>query len=163
MRLDKKSIKDENVMKFEINYYNELENKKESTDIEYSFKKEIIEKEYYSDAKIETALALYYFGKFNRRYMKICNNENKKKKYDKEYIKRKEFKIEKDKIKKYMKEHLDEKKSDKLNETIVNDYIEKMDKFVDKAIQYCNDNNKNKKINNFLNGNNKSVLNKGFL
>ena len=163
LRLDKKSIKDENVMKFEINYYNELENKKESTDIEYSFKKEIIEKEYYSDAKIETALALYYFGKFNRRYMKICNNENKKKKYDKEYIKRKEFKIEKDKIKKYMKEHLDEKKSDKLNETIVNDYIEKMDKFVDKAIQYCNDNNKNKKINNFLNGNNKSVLNKGFL
>ena len=95
--------------------------------------------------------------------MKICNNENKKKKYDKEYIKRKEFKIEKDKIKKYMKEHLDEKKSDKLNETIVNDYIEKMDKFVDKAIQYCNDNNKNKKIKNFLNGNNKSVLNKGFL
>ena len=39
LRLDKKSIKDENVMKFEINYYNELENKKESTDIEYSFKK----------------------------------------------------------------------------------------------------------------------------
>ena len=28
LRLDKKSIKDENVMKFEINYYNELEIKK---------------------------------------------------------------------------------------------------------------------------------------
>jgi uncharacterized protein YegL len=71
LRLNKDSIYKENLMRFEINYYNELENKKESVDLEYGFKKELVEKEYYSDTKIETALALYYFGKFNRRYMKI--------------------------------------------------------------------------------------------
>ncbi len=137
LRLDKNSINNENIMRFEINYYNELESRKESVDIEYAFKKELIEKEYYSDTKIETALALYYFGKYNRRYMKICNNENKKKKYDKQYIIREEFKKEKDKVKEYMKEHLNGDKSDKLNDNIVNDYIEKMDKYVDKAIQFC--------------------------
>ena len=58
LRLDKASIKNENVMNFEINYYNELENKKDSIDIEYSFKKEVIEKpNYFSDIKIETALS----------------------------------------------------------------------------------------------------------
>lgn len=67
-------------MKFGIKYYNELENTKESIDIKYSFKKEMIEKDnYFSDSKMETALSLFYFGKFNRRYMKIYNEENKKK------------------------------------------------------------------------------------
>jgi hypothetical protein len=141
LRLNKDSIYKENLMRFEINYYNELENKKESVDLEYGFKKELVEKEYYSDTKIETALALYYFGKFNRRYMKICNNENKKKKYDEKYIRRKEFKEEKEKTKKYMKEHLIGDKNDNLNENIANEYIEKMDNYVDKAIQYCNNNN----------------------
>ena len=83
LRLNKSTIRNENIMKFEINYKNELEDKKESLDMEYSFKKELIEKpNYFSDTKIETALSLFYFAKFNRRFMKICNNENKKKKYD---------------------------------------------------------------------------------
>ena len=82
LRLDKASIRHENVMKFEINYYNEFDNKKESIDIEYSFKKDIIEKpNYFSDIKIETALGLFYFAKFNNRFLKISNKENKKKKY----------------------------------------------------------------------------------
>ena len=38
--------------------------------------------------------------------MKICNKENKKKKYDKNYIKRKEFVNEKEDIKKFMEVHL---------------------------------------------------------
>ena len=50
-------------MKFGIKYYNELENTKESIDIEYSFKKEMIEKDnYFSDSKMETALSLFFFG-----------------------------------------------------------------------------------------------------
>ena len=107
LRLDKNSIRNENIMKFEINYQNELEDKKESLDIEYSFKKELIEKpNYFSDTKIETAMSLFYFAKFNRRLMKICNNENKKKKYDKEYIKRNEFKDEKEKVKNFVKTYL---------------------------------------------------------
>ena len=139
LRLDKNTIKNENLMKFEIKYKNELENKKESIDIEYSFKKEIIEKDnYFSDSKIETALSLFYFGKFNRRYMKICNKENKKMKYNKEYLKREEFKEEKERIKNFMKEHLNEEKTDKLNEDTVKEYIEKMDDYVEKAIKYCN-------------------------
>ena len=143
LRLDKKTIMNENLMKFEINYKNELENRKESIDVEYSFKKEMLEKEnYFSDTKIETALALFYFSKFNRRYMKICNKENKKKKYDKEYIKREEFKVEKERIKDFMKEHLNEEKSDKLNEDNVKEYIEKMDDYVEKAIKLVQQNDK---------------------
>ena len=140
LRLDKNSIKNENIMKFEINYYNELENKKENIYIEYSFKKEIINKpNYFSDIKIETALSLFYFAKFNRRFMKICNNENKKKKYNKEYIKRKEFKNEKESIKNFMKEHLSSDKTDKLNEELVNEYLSNMEKNSENAINLFNE------------------------
>ena len=137
LRLDKNSIRNENIMKFEIKYKNEIENKKESLDIEYSFKKEIIEKfNYFSDIKIETALALFYFAKFNRRFMKICNNENKKKKYDKNYIQRKEFKDEKESIKKFVNEHLSSEKSDKLNDELVKEYLDNMEKNAENAIKF---------------------------
>ena len=44
LRLDKNTIKNENLMKFEIKYKNELEDRNESIDIEYSFKKMIEKK-----------------------------------------------------------------------------------------------------------------------
>ena len=139
LRLDKKSIGKENAMKFEINYQNEIEDRKESVEIEYSFKKEMVEKpNYFSDSKIETALGLFYFAKFNRRFMKICNKENKKKKYDKEYIKRKEFMDEKESIKNFVKEHLAGEKTDKLNEELVKEYLENMEKNVENAVKFCN-------------------------
>ena len=138
LRVNKDSIRDENIMKFGINYKNEIEDKKESLDIEYSFKKEIIEKpNYFSDTKIETALGLFYFAKFNRRFMKICNKENKKKKYDKEYIKRKEFKDEKESIKNFVKTHLSSDKSDNLNEELVKEYLYNMEKNAGNAIKIC--------------------------
>ena len=63
LRLDKHTIRSGNIMKFEINYYYELEIKKEEIDIEYSFKFDIIEKpNYFSDMKIEIALSLFYFA-----------------------------------------------------------------------------------------------------
>ena len=149
LRLDKNSIRNENIMKFEINYKNELEDKKESLDMEYSFKKELIEKtNYFSDTKIETALSLFYFAKFNRRFMKICNNENKKKKYNKEYIKRAEFKDEKEKVKNFMKDNLFGVKSDNLNDELIKEYLENMDKNAEKAIKYVNEKkDENEKIN----------------
>ena len=149
LRLDKSSIRNENIMKFEINYKNELEDKKESLDMEYSFKKELIEKtNYFSDTKIETALSLFYFAKFNRRFMKICNNENKKKKYNKEYIKRAEFKDEKEKVKNFMKDNLFGVKSDNLNDELIKEYLENMDKNAEKAIKYVNEKkDENEKIN----------------
>ena len=108
--------------------------------MEYSFKKELIEKpNYFSDTKIETAMSLFYFAKFNRRFMKICNNENKKKKYDKEYIKRNEFKDEKEKVKNFVKTYLSGDKSDNLNEELVKEYLENMDKNAEKAIKYVNE------------------------
>ena len=122
-----------------------MNDKKESVDIEYSFKKEIIEKpDYFSDKKIETALGLFYFAKFNRRFMKICNKENKKKKYDENYIKRKEFINEKEDIKKFMEVHLLGKKSDKLNENLVKEYLENMEKNTLKAIKLCNEEKNNR-------------------
>ena len=139
LRLNKSTIRNENIMKFELNYKNELEDKKESLDMEYSFKKELIEKpNYFSDTKIETALSLFYFAKFNRRFMKICNNENKKKKYNKEYIKRAEFKDEKEKVKNFVKVNLIGDKDDNLNKELVNEYLENMDKNAEKAIKYAN-------------------------
>jgi len=139
LRLNKSTIRNENIMKFELNYKNELEDKKESLDMEYSFKKELIEKpNYFSDTKIKTALSLFYFAKFNRRFMKICNNENKKKKYNKEYIKRKEFKDEKEKVKNFVKVNLIGDKDDNLNKELVNEYLENMDKNAEKAIKYAN-------------------------
>ena len=139
LRLNKSTIRKENIMKFELNYKNELEDKKESLDMEYSFKKELIEKpNYFSDTKIKTALSLFYFAKFNRRFMKICNNENKKKKYNKEYIKRKEFNDEKEKVKNFVKVNLIGDKDDNLNKELVNEYLENMDKNAEKAIKYAN-------------------------
>ena len=138
LRLDINSIRNENIMKFEIKYENPLENKKENVDIEYSFKKDLIKNEnYFSDSKIETALALFYFAKFNRRFMKICNNENKKKKYDKTYVNGEEFKKDEEKIKKYVEVHLTQEKNNKLNEQKINEYLEKMEQNIDKAIKYC--------------------------
>ena len=139
LRLDKNSIKSENEMRFEINYDNELENRKESVVVEYSFNKENVDKpNYFSDSKIETALGLFYFAKFNRRFMKICNNENKNKKYNKEYIKRKKFITEKENIKKFVEEHSIGEKSDNLNKKTVKEYLEKMESNVKRAIKFCN-------------------------
>ena len=138
LRLDKSSIRNENIMKFELNYQDEIENKKESVELEYSFKKELIEKpNYFSDSKIETALSLFYFGKFNRRFMKICNNEKKKKKYNKDYIKRPEFIKEKENIKKFLKEHLNSEKNDNINEEMEKEYLDNMERNVEKAVKYC--------------------------
>ena len=138
LRLDKSSIRNENLLKFELNYQDEIENQKESVELEYSFKKELIEKpNYFSDSKIETALSLFYFGKFNRRFMKICNNENKKKKYNKDYIKRPEFIKEKENIKKFLKEHLNSEKNDNINEEMEKEYLDNMERNVEKAVKYC--------------------------
>ena len=148
LRLDKASIRNENLLKFEINYKNEMTYRKESVDIEYSFKKELVARpNYFSDTKIETALALFYFAKFNRRFMKICNKENKKKKYDENYIKRKEFVNEKEVIKNFVKAHLLGEKSDKLNKDLVNEYLDNMEKNSEKAIKLCNKGMIGKKLN----------------
>ena len=142
LRLDKASIRNENIMNFGINYYNEFENKKESIDIEYSFKKDIIEKPYYfSDIKIETALSLFYFAKFNRRFMKICNNENKKKKYNKEYIKEEKFFDVRESIKNFMNKHLCNEKKNKLNEELTKEYLNNMERNCLKAIKIFRGNN----------------------
>ena len=148
LRLDKASIRNENIMNFGINYYNEFENKKESIDIEYSFKKDIIEKpNYFSDIKIETALSLFYFAKFNRRFMKICNNENKKKKYNKEYIKGEKFFADRESIKNFMNKHLCNEKNYKLNEELTKEYLSNMERNCLKAIKIFRGNNIEKRNN----------------
>ena len=148
LRLDKASIRNENIMNFGINYYNEFENKKECIDIEYSFKKDIIEKPYYfSDIKIEAALSLFYFAKFNRRFMKICNNENKKKKYNKEYIKGEKFFADRESIKNFMNKHLCNEKKNKLNEELTKEYLNNMERNCLKVIKIFRGNNIEKRNN----------------
>ena len=148
LKLDNSTIRKENIMKFDIDYYDELENKKDNINVEYSFKRENTEKDnYFSDSKIETALGLFYFAKYNRRFMKICNMENKKKKYDEKYIRRKEFKTEMNHLEQFVKKHCikDKNEGDNLNKDIISEYLEKMEKNVDKAIQYCSKLKKNAK------------------
>ena len=137
LKLDKNTIRKENLLKFELKYQNELEDKKESIDMEYSFKKEEIEKpNYFSDSKIELALSLFYFAKFNRRFMKICNEENKKKKYNKKYIQRPGFKDEKEEVKKFVEKYLSDEKRDNLNEEIIKGYLNNMEKNATNAIKF---------------------------
>ena len=137
LKLDKNTIRKENLLKFELKYQNELEDKKESIDMEYSFKKEEIEKpNYFSDPKIELALSLFYFAKFNRRFMKICNEENKKKKYNKKYIQRPGFKDEKEEVKKFVEKYLSDEKRDNLNEEIIKGYLNNMEKNATNAIKF---------------------------
>ena len=69
--------------------------------------------------------------------MKICNNENKKKKYNKDYIKRPEFIKEKENIKKFLKEHLNSEKNDNINEEMEKEYLDNMERNVEKAVKYC--------------------------
>jgi len=139
LRLDKNSIRSENEMRFEINYDDELENGKKNIVVYYSFNKEYVDKQnYFSDSKIETALALFYFAKFNRRFMKICNKENKNKKYDKDYIKSTKFQTDKENIKKFVEEHSIGEKSDNLNDKIVKQYLGKMENNVKRAIKCSN-------------------------
>ncbi len=143
LRLDKNSIGSENEMRFEINYDDELEKGKKNVVVVYSFKKEDVDKQnYFSDSKIETAIGLFYFAKFNRRFMKICNNESRKKKYDKDYIKSQKFQTDKENIKKFVEDHSIGEKSDNLNDKIVKQYLEKMENNVKRAIKYCNIHNK---------------------
>ena len=62
--------------------------------------------DYFSDQNIEVSLALYYFTKFNRKIMKICNREYKnKKKNSLDFIANEKFGGIKSDIINLLKEH----------------------------------------------------------
>ena len=113
-----------------------LDNKEHNTTVSYNLKKN--EDIYYSDNNIKEALNLYFYAKFNRRYMKICNNENKSKKYDLNYILSSNFMEDNNRIMKLLENSYDLNVLLEQKSKLLNKYIEKMNSMTQKAIEYAN-------------------------
>ena len=77
IKLDENSVKEDNICQFTLSG-EDTNHQKYVKDEILSFQKK--KDDYFSDQNIEVSLALYYFTKFNRKIMKICNDEYKNKK-----------------------------------------------------------------------------------
>ena len=144
IKLKNDSILSNNLCQFNINYIGMIDNKEYNTTVSYNLKKN--EDIYYSDNNIKEALCLYFYAKFNRRYMKICNNENKNKKYDLNYVISSNFDEEKQKIIKLLEMNYDVNILKNKKEQLLKKYIDNINTMTQKAIEYAKQkNNKNEK------------------
>ena len=135
MKLKNDSILSNNYCQFNIKCIGMLDNKEYNTKILYNFQKN--EDLYYSDNNIKEALNLYFYAKFNRRYMKICNSENKNKKYDLNYLLSPQFEEDKNIIIKALGNTYDLNGLKNQKEKLLNKYIEKLNSMTRKAIEYA--------------------------
>jgi uncharacterized protein YegL len=138
IKLDEKSIKNNNCINFDLKYTDAINNKTCNINSIYSFDKK--NENYFSDKKIENALSLYYFSKFNRRLMKYCNDENKNKSKNEELLNDiKDSKIDniKENVEKFLNEHFDKNE----NKENYEKYINNMNEIIDKTKKFV----KNKK------------------
>ena len=89
IKLDDNYVKDDNIC--QISLSSEDKNHiKYNRDIVFNFER--TEEDFFSDQNIEISLGLYYFTKFNRKIMKICNEEcASKEKNSLEFISDKKF------------------------------------------------------------------------
>ena len=139
IKLKNDSILSNNYCQFSIKCLGMLDDKEHSTTISYNLKK--TDDIYYSDNNIKEALSLYFYAKFNRRYMKICNKENKNNKYDLNYLKSPEFTENKNTIMKFFESNYDINTLKDKKASLLNKYIEKMNTMAEKAISYSNKKN----------------------
>ena len=139
IKLKNDSILSNNFCQFSIKCLGMLDDKEHNTTISYNLKKN--DDIYYSDNNIKEALSLYFYAKFNRRYMKICNKENKNQKYDLNYLKSPEFTENKNAIMKFFESNYDINTLKDKKESLLKKYIEKMNTMVEKAISYSNKKN----------------------
>jgi len=72
IKLDENYVKEDNICQFSLNC-EDKNNIKYNKDLVFSF--QMKEEDFFSDQNIEVTLGMYYFGKFNRKIMKICNGE----------------------------------------------------------------------------------------
>ena len=77
IKLDENYVKEDNICQFSLSC-EDKNNIKYNKDLVFDFQKK--EEDFFSDQNIEVTLGMYYFAKFNRKIMKICNEEYKNKK-----------------------------------------------------------------------------------
>ena len=146
IKIKNESVLSNNLCQFNIKYTGLIDNKEYSHFVTYNLEKK--DDIYYSDNNIKEALALYYFGKFNRRYMKICNGENKNKKYGIEYLISKNFTKDKSQIINLLKNSFDINILKNKKEELLTKYKKKMEEMIKNAVKYAKENLKEKKIEN---------------
>ena len=146
IKIKNESLLSNNLCQFNIKYTGLIDNKEYSHFVTFNLEKK--DNIYYSDNNIKEALALYYFGKFNRRYMKICNEENKNKKYGVEYLISKNFTKDKSIIVNLLKNNFDVNSLKNKKEELLKKYNKKMEDMSKDAVKYAKEKLNEKKINN---------------
>ena len=146
IKLKNESLLSNNLCQFNIKYTGLIDNKEYSHFVSYNIEKK--DEIYYSDNNIKEALALYYFGKFNRRYMKICNEENKNEKYGVKYLISKNFTKDKYKIINLLRNSFDINVLKSKKEELLEKYLKKIKEMTKNAIKYAKENLNQKKIEN---------------
>ena len=149
IKLKNESILSNNLCQFNIKYTGIIDNKEYYHVVTYNLEKR--DDIYYSDNNIKEALALYYFGKFNRRYMKICNDENKNKKFGMKYLVSPKFIGDKNSIVNLLKNSFDISLLKMKKKELMDKYLKKMDEMCNNATKYAKESLKEKKIENMRN------------
>lgn len=105
IKLDENYLNENNICQISIN--GEDNNKiKYYKDLVYNFDKK--QDDFFSDENIEVTLGMYYFTKFNRKIMKICNEEyDTQEKNNLDFISDKKFNVMKNDVTKFLKSHYD--------------------------------------------------------
>ena len=105
VKLDENFVKKNNICQISING-EDKDNVKYYKDVVYNFEKN--ENDFFSDENIEVTLGMYYFAKFNRKIMKICNEEyENQQKNSVDFILDNNFNKIKNDIINFLKEHYD--------------------------------------------------------
>ena len=103
IKLDENYAKEDNICQFSLSC-EDKNNIKYNKDLVFDFQKK--EEDFFSDQNIEVTLGMYYFAKFNRKIMKICNEEYKNKKMNLlEFIVDSKFSTIKNDIINFLKNH----------------------------------------------------------
>jgi len=103
IKLDENYVKEDNLCQFSLSG-EDKNNIKYNKDLVFNFEKK--NEDFFSDQNIEVTLGLYYFAKFNRKIMKICNEEYKNKKTNSlEFIRDNKFSGIKSDVINFLKNH----------------------------------------------------------
>ena len=119
IKLDENYVKEDNICQFSLSC-EDKNNIKHNKDLVFNFQKK--EEDFFSDQNIEITLGMYYFAKFNRKIMKICNEEYKNQKMNSlEFIVDNKFSIIKNDIINFLKNHYNKYTvNDNLNKYLTN-------------------------------------------
>ena len=157
IKLDENYVKEDNICQFSLSC-EDKNNIKYNKDLVFDFQKK--EEDFFSDQNIEVTLGLYYFAKFNRKIMKICNEEYKNKKMNSlEFIVDNKFSVIKNDIINFLKNHYDKYTvNDNLNK-----YLTNMSDICKNAEAYAKEKLKDLKIlfdknKNIINNNNNHII-----